>query len=109
MSTRPATNWTKINYSPKPLSPHRRSNGLNDECKASELKTLLVARFSVESMIYSDRTVARLYSELRWTFVTAQYQNHSYAMMTDFVAVYVRTSFHIDLVIDSSYVRNLAD
>ena len=47
---------------------------LNDEYTAmSELKTLLAARFGVENVPYSERTIARLHSELGWTFTTARY------------------------------------
>lgn len=45
----------------------------NDECTASKLKTLLAARFGVENMMYSERTIARLRNELGWTFTTARY------------------------------------
>ena len=40
---------------------------------ASEIKTLLSAKFGAENVTYSERTIARVRSELGWTFTTASY------------------------------------
>ena len=45
----------------------------NNECTSSEIKTLLSAKFGAENVTYSKRTIARVHSELRWTFTTARY------------------------------------
>ena len=45
----------------------------NDECTASEIRTLLSAKFGAENVTYSERTIARVHSELGWTFTTAWY------------------------------------
>ena len=45
----------------------------NDECTASDLKELLTAKFGVENVQYSERTISRIRSELGWTFTTARY------------------------------------
>ena len=45
----------------------------NDECTASEIKKLFSAKFRAYNMTYSERTLARVRSELRWTFTTARY------------------------------------
>ena len=45
----------------------------NDERTASEMKTLLSAKFGAENVTYSERTIERVRSELGWTFTTARY------------------------------------
>lgn len=45
----------------------------NDECTASEMKKLLSAKFGADYVTYSERTIARVRSELGWTFTTARY------------------------------------
>ena len=37
----------------------------NDECTASEIRTLLSAEFRAENVAYSERTIARVRSKLR--------------------------------------------
>ena len=45
----------------------------NDECTASEIKKLLSAKFRADNVTYSERSIARVRSELGWTFTIARY------------------------------------
>ena len=45
----------------------------NDELTASGLKDILSKRFGAANVQYSIRTIARLRSELGWTFTTAKH------------------------------------
>ena len=70
---RRTTNWTKNNGYPGHYRFIDETMTENDERTASEMKTLLSAKFGAENVTYSERTIERVRSELGWTFTTAWY------------------------------------
>ena len=51
----------------------------NDELTAGDIKTLLAEKFREENVTYSERRIARAWSELGWTFTCAKYSTAGFS------------------------------